>query len=426
MNDEYETALLGAILAGYPDIPSLMRIVSRGDFNLPRHADIWTACLAVHARGEQPNPLTVRDQMGSAANHLPKGPLYLAELSAPVPAQAPFYARKVRDLALRRQISDLGVRCQQLLLDDDAEPADLIERIRGWADNIRTGRGSRTVTAGEAFERVIDIAENGEPAALPTAWKVLDDLLGGWYPGQLIVIGGRPGKGKSILLENAATVAARHHGRRVLFVSMEMSEVELTQRTAAWTAGVNLTNLRRGGDAMTEQDWRKLRSAAATMTATPMDIHSESSLTVDQIRSVAWDTRQQARRNGEDLGLIVVDYLQLIQPRDRKLTRQQQLGEVSRGLKALAGEMGVPVIAAAQLSRDSSGRIPVLSDLRESGDIEQDADVVLLLHEVTEQDQHGKHTPTGELVVYVAKQRQGQLGEVSLYRYGHYGRLSAA
>lgn len=426
MITEYETALLGAVLAGYRDVPSLARMVTEPDFLQPRHGEIWLAALAVHNRGDVPDPLTVRDQLGSAANRLPGGPTYLTEFHVPVVIQAPFYASKVREASIKRQIAMVGAKFQQIVEDDDTTPDDMLIQARAWIENLDHIATVATVDITTALEQVIDVAQNGEQAATPTGWSDVNEIIGGWYPGQLIVVGARPGVGKSLLLENAATDVARNHKRRVLFVSLEMTAKEITQRTMAHTAGVPLTKIRAGQGALSDADWEKLNVASGVIGSTPITFKDTANQTMAEIRSAAWEENQRAIRNGEELGLVVIDYIQLIRPQDRKLPRQQQIGEITRSLKQLAKELQVPVLTAAQLNREApnrTGGLPILSDLREAGDIEQDADNVLFLHEEFVED-NGTKMPTGDVQVIVAKQRNGPLGTKRLRKYGHYARLA--
>lgn len=424
----YERELLGAVLNGYRDIPALTRIVDPTDFEAEPHEQVWRAVLAVHAMGEVPTPLTVRAKMGDLVARLgPKGPLFLVELTCRVPSQAPFLAERVREQAVRRQLHAFGAACLQQLAIQTRDPDDLVAEIRGWADRIKSRRIVELSTAASAIEQVIDTAQHGEAAATPTPWADVDDLIGGWYPGQLVVVGARPGVGKSIMLENAATFTARS-GRHVAFISLEMSAKELTQRTLAYTAKVELTRIRRGQDRLSETDWQFINNAVPQIASTPIVFYDRPAQTIDHIRAAAWETRQEATRRGAELGMVVVDYLQLITPRDRRVNRQQQVGEMSRGLKQLAKELEVPVLAGAQLNRAPAQRtsgVPMLSDLREAGDIEQDADVVILLHDETVDD-GGRQLPTGELQVVVAKNRQGPLGSRSLQKFGHYARITGA
>jgi replicative DNA helicase len=426
-HDEFESALIGAVLDGYRDVPALTRIVAPSDFRQSFHEAIWVAILAVHERGDLPTALTVMHQMGNRAHTmLPGGATYLTSLHNPgVGEQATFYAARVREQSIRRQIEGLGKRCVQLVGDLDRTPQEMLEEITAWAQQVEAYGGSEPQTMGAALEVVVDIAEHGEAAALSTPWPELSAVIDGWYPGQYITIASRPGVGKSIALENIATDIARTHKLPVLFISLEMSAAEITQRTLANTAGVPLRHLRSGS--VTEDEWNRINRCIPIIQGTPVEVIDQGHQTMASIRSSAMAAVQRAKRNGTRLGAVIVDYLQLVTPRDTKINRQQQVGEMTRAFKLLAKELQTPVIVAAQLNRQPTGRangLPVLSDLRESGDIEQDSDVVIFLHEeFLEVD--GRLEATGEIKVIIAKQRSGPLGTRVLRKYGAYSRLAS-
>ncbi len=427
MTDEFERALLGAVLAGYRDVRELTRTVNGSDFASPQHETIWQTALALHAEGKPTSPLEVMHAMGTEAHRLPSGATYLTDLQAPVVVQAPFYAQQVRDASIRRQIAGLGIRCQQIVRDVDTEPADLVARIRAWSDEIGTAPTRETSTVGDVLEKVIDIAQHGQPHGQPTPWAELTSLLRGWFPGQLVTFGARPGVGKTIALENVATHAARA-GDWVLFVSLEMSPEEVLLRTMAHTAGVDLSKLQRGNQWLSEHDWKSIERASGVIEETKIRFADQPSQTLASIRANVADLSQEAKRKGERLGMVVVDYIQLITATSKRgESRQQQLGAITRGLKLLAREFDVPVITAAQLNRAPMSRsnpMPMLSDLREAGDIEQDSNVVILMHEETVDD-GGQSVATGEIKLVVAKNRNGPRGTVTVQRWGHYAKLTA-
>ena len=420
---DYETALLGAVLRGYPDIAGLARTITHADFDQHRHGDIWQAVITVDRAGDVVDPLTVRAQLGSAVDKLPGGPLYLAELDAPTVASAPFYAAQVREKSVRRQVHGLGLRLQQRSEDLDAKPEDLVADVRRLADEISTPL--RHVDVASALEHVIDIAQHGEPASTPSPWPSLDELTGGFYPGQLITFGARPGVGKSIALENIGTHIARTTGKYIAYCSLEMTAAEVLQRTLAHTAGVDLTRLRRG--TCDDRDWTRISQSTDLIAQLPYRFQDFRPQTLTDIRAHARETAQEAKRVGKTLGAIIVDYVQLIKgtSTNRNMTRQQEVGEFTRDLKNLAGELQVPVITGAQLNRAGGNRasgIPLLSDLREAGDIEQDSDVVIFLHEEEVED-GGRLMKTGEIDLIVAKQRSGPTGTRRVRKAGHYARL---
>lgn len=419
---DYEQALLGAVLGGYADVHGLSLIVAPSDFAAPAHETIWRSILRVHVAGHQPTALRLYDDLGPDVEKFPGGSGYLSELQPPIEAAAEWYAEKVRAAAVLRQIDQLGIRCRQLAAQNADDEIDvLLDRIHEWSSKVQTRSTGRFTSPAQALELVIDQAQRGMAAAMPHPWRDLDELLAGWYPGQFAVVAARPGRGKSIVVENAATYVAKT-GRWVGYVSIEMTADELMQRTLANQAGVRLDRLRRGN--MSDQDWSSVQRVAGVLQQLPMGYYDAPTQTIADIRAAAWESAQEARRNHIELGLIVVDYLQLATPTDRKIPRHLQVDEVSRGLKKLAKELRVPVLAAAQLNRQSEARgRPMLSDLRESGSVEQDADVVILLHE-QEVEEGGKTILTGDVDVIVAKNRHGQLGVRSLHRYGEYGRIA--
>ena len=425
---DYEKALLGAILQGFKDIPALTRIVSGGDFYSPQHEWVWNAIVAVDATGGAVDSLAVYDKLGTQAGKLPTGHAYLSDLlTEGVPTSAEFYAEKVREAAVRRQIGRLGQRCQQMVSEsDDMDPADMIARIQQWAGEVKAGKRSKRVDLQATMERVIDIAEHGEALATPTPWPGMNNYIGGWHPGHLIIVAARPGVGKTMMLGNATTAVLRA-GRRVAFVSLEMTGTEVLQRFTADLHGIELDRLRHGRGNMNERAWQRLTAAHADIPALPLDLYDDRHQTLMDIRALAWESKREAQRCGQEMGLVVVDYLQLITARDLRLPRHLQVGEMSRGLKALAGELEVPVLAATQLNRQSearAGKVPMLSDIRESGDVEQDADLVILMHEQTVEDQ-GRTITTGDVDLIIAKWRHGAQGVVTVQKYGHFGRLAA-
>lgn len=429
---EDERALLGAILSGYRDLPKLARIITNPtqDFEIPGHEWIWNASLAVHADGNQPDANLVRMKLGNLAQRLPGGASYLLDLShdTPITFQAEQYAKAVHGHGVRRTLASLGAKLQQLTADQDADPDDILDRGRQWIDDqlgTRTNDGLTTVD--DALEQVIEITEKGQPGATVTPWPGLNDLIGGWHPGNLITIGARPGVGKSILLENAATHTARLGGR-VVFISLEMTAAEIMQRTVAHSAGVALSKVRNKIH-RDDPDLQRIAAAFDRIRSANMVYADRGTQTLADIRATGWEQKQAARRTGSELALIVVDYMQLITSHHQRLTRQQQVGEFSRGLKQLAKELSVPVLAAVQLNRGGEQRTnsrPVLSDIRESGDVEQDSDIVILLHEETIEEGSGHKIPSGDIDLIVAKNRHGATGYRTVQKWGKYARMTEA
>lgn len=416
MNDlEAERALLSVVLAGYPQFDDLANIVVPVDFDSIHHEQIWSACCAVAEAGNRVEPIAVRVAMGAAANKLPGGPTYLTDLLAEVTigAAAPTYAREVQAAAARRRMREAGTRITALA-ESNLDITDVAEQARATVDEAIQSRHTRRITRiADVMPKTLDIAEHGREHGLSTGWSDIDRFTQGLRPGRLIVVGARPGIGKSLMGTNLALNVAHQHNRAVLICSMEMDAVEVNQRILAAHASVNLTRLE-SGDVL-PNSWDSIAQHSAAILEMPIHIEDEPTQSVTSIRS----TIRDMTRNGEPPALVVVDYLQLMRTRDDgRKSRAEQIGELSRGLKIAAREFNTCVVAMAQVNREAAGRQdqkPRMSDLRESGSIEADADIVLLLHRLSDQ--------SNDIDVLVEKNRSGQRGKVELEIQGHYARL---
>lgn len=392
----HDEDLLGCILAGAD--PSDLDI-SPGDFYEPRNEAIFRACLAVADAGRRCDPQSVALALGPDVNRLPGGRVHLAELAeTAIPANARAFAAKVRTESERRGLVEIANR---ILAQSERDPADLLEDARGWLDRPTRVRKT-TVTMRDLLPAFIDRVERGGDPGLSTPWPDLDHHLHGLHPGRLYTVGGRPGGGKSVMLTNLAAHFAITHELGVYFATLEMPAQELVGRIVSAQAQVGQTNLLTGR--LSEADWEKIRNHHDEMSAMPLEVCDDSTQSLQSIRTGARDMKRRG-----PLGLVVVDYLQLMAPPDRKLSRQQQIGDLTRGLKRLAKELEVPVVTASQLRRppDSKAARPTMSDLRESGDIEADSDVIVLLHTPNEAE-------PWDLEAMVAKNRSGSKGPVRL------------
>lgn len=404
-----EAALLAALLTGHPAATEAFGIVASRDFYQPRNAAVWDACNAVWSAGQRIDPVTLPVPA--------KAKPYVVELmtSEGEPLLAVRYARKVADAAQRRRLVEVGVRIKHLAetAEDIAEAAEdaraAVDDAAATVTNEDTG-----VAAGQLLTETLDRIEAGEDDdALLTGWDDLDSVIGGLRAGQLAIVGARPSVGKSVIAANIATAAVKA-GRGVHFASLEMTRHEVMSRILAAEARVDLGRIMR--KQVNDDDWRRIGDKVSNILEWPLWIDDQGSQSLAQIRARA---RSTSRRF--DLGLIVVDYLQLIAPRDRRAPREQQVGENSEGLKALAKELGVPVLALAQVNRESAranDKRPLMSDLRESGRIEADADHVWLLHR---EDLVDPNAATGAIELHIAKNRNGPSGRtVELNFFGHY------
>lgn len=412
--NDAEARLLGAALAGYPELDDLLAAVEPDDFYRPHHAEVWTAIARVHHAGNRPDPVSVRLALSAAeVRHDPTVLVDLAQ-AVDIPASAPYYAEQVTTAAGLRRLQQAGTRLHQL----GGTHGDLDERreqARQAVDEATRGKHrTRARTMAELLPETIDHAQHGAAEVLSTGWPDLDRLIGGLAPGRLVVFGARPGVGKSIAGTNLALHFAGHHNHAVLIASMEMPENEVTQRLLSAYAGVNLTHLQQG--LTDEAAWNRVAARSAELLDMPITVDDTPGQTVTSIRKAVRD----AQRRRDDLALVVVDYLQLVAAPsdDRNATEAQKLGEVSRGLKLLARESGACVVAMVQVNREgtrhSDGR-PRMTDLRGSGAIEADADQVVLMHQPDDDE------PEVELIV--DKNRHGPKGQARLMVQGHYARL---
>lgn len=412
-----EMAVLGAAMSGYGDVGELLEMLDPADFYSPFHEQVWQAIARVHEAGQVPTPVSVRLALGEEGAKF--DPIRLVDMVsvAPVFAQAPWHAGQVLVASGKRKIGQAAARLHQLATSGSTDLEVLREEARQAVDDATQGRAlTEARTLAQVLPGVLDIAQHGRAKALGTGWPDVDRLIGGLAPGRLVVVGARPGIGKSLMGANLALHFAHNHQHAVLFASLEMDAEEVGQRLLANHARVNLTNLMEGRT--TSAEWEQIAPKAAEVEAMPLRILDDPAQTVTSIRREA----RKFQRQRDDLALIVVDYLQLMGTRERKnVNRAEALGEVSRGLKLLARESGACVVAMAQVNREAvksaEGR-PRISDLRESGAIEADADVVILLHQTDDM------RLTGDLEVIVDKNRHGPRGQATLRVYGHYARLA--
>lgn len=410
----YEQQLLGACMQG-GDVGAVAEIVNGRDFDAPVNEIVWNAILRTYSKGQTPNILTVIPEIPDIT-YLPlMNGVYLQELCASLDGtseSATWLAEQVVEQSVSRDIDSVQASLSQAKhegLSVDERRRIAIERLEALE---RRERQSKYATPGETLARVVDVAERGISGAIPTRWPDLDHAVSGWFPGQLITIGARPGAGKSIFAENCATQAALKQDLPVYFASLEMSSFELTQRTVANLAEVNLQALRNAS--MSERDWDRVNHNSALVSELKVWHADAAQQTVADIRAGV----KAMRRHFGKVGLVIVDYVQLLVGLDPRLTRQQQLGEATRALKRLARDEEVPVIILSQLRRsENPGKEPTMAELRESGDIENDSDVVILLHQPDPEDET-------KVLALVEKQRSGPKGvKVELVRRGWYARF---
>jgi len=416
---EAEQSVLGSILIDADAILKVADFLRPVDFYRSQHASIYTGMLSLHAQREPIDLVTLgddlrrRDELDAIG-----GPAYLATLmnSVPTAVHAEHYGRIVERKAVLRNLIGAAGKIAAVGYEEanDAEVAiDRAESILFEISQRRTDGGfeSLSILLGQAYDRLEYLHDHrGQIIGVPTGLKDLDALLGGLQPSDLIILAARPSVGKTSLALNVAQHAAIREGKKVGVFSLEMSKEQLALRLLSAESGINPRPLQTGF--VDETDWSKIARVMNDMATATMWIDDSPVLSVMELRTKA--RRLEAEQHGLDL--IIVDYLQLMQAStpSRDGNRVQEVSEISRGLKQLARELKVPVLALSQLSRGVEQRgsaEPRLSDLRESGSIEQDADVVIFLYRDGEQNMDADV----ELVkAKVAKHRNGPIGEVPL------------
>lgn len=413
-NPEAERALLGALLVAPQAADEVADHVRAADFYRNAHAVIWAAVMDLRDSGVRPDPVTVAANLDQSGQLLKVGGLpYLHTLmeSVPTATNAGFYAEQVADTARRRRILALGQRATQLAFES-GDVDELVDRVRTSVDELsEPGSDSGSSGIGDLAEAAL--VRYGQPVTtgLTTPWKDLNHCLnGGLRPGTLTIVGARPGQGKSIVGGQLCLHVAQGGGG-ALFMSLEMPEAEVTDRLISSLSRTNYSRILRHD--LEDGDWERVQMAVDKLSGLPLRIVDRPYLNLSAIRTLA----RAAANSDTGLDLIVVDYIQLMAPTDSRAPREQQVAAMSRGLKLLAKELMVPVVALAQLNRGSANRSdkrPTLTDLRESGQLEADADHALLLHLPEEEER------MGEIDMVIAKNRGGQMTTLTMAWAPHY------
>ena len=425
-----EQCVLGGMLLSKDAIADVVEILREGDFYRPAHATVFNAILDLYGRGEPADAVTTAAALANAGElGRVGGAAYLHTLisSVPTAANAAYYARIVSERAVLRRLVEAGTRIVQLGYGSAAGQGRDVDELVDLAQQVVYDVTERRVS--EDFAVLADMLQNtldeieavgaqsGVMTGVPTGFADLDRLLNGLHPGQLIVVAGRPGLGKSTAAMDFARCASVRHNLTSAIFSLEMSKVEIVTRLLAAEARVPLHVLRSGQ--LSDDDWTRLARRMGEISEAPLYVDDTPNMTLMEIRAKARRLRQR-----HDLRLVVVDYLQLMSSPKRVESRQQEVAELSRGLKLLAKEIECPVVAVSQLNRGPEQRTdkrPQLSDLRESGSIEQDADVVILLHR---DDYYDRESPrAGEADFIVAKHRNGPTDTVTVAAQLHFSRF---
>lgn len=423
-NIEAEKSLLGALLISDAAFPNVLEQLKAEDFYDPRHTDIFKGMTALYEHHRPIDLMTLTSELKSekTLKNIGGSP-YLTELTnfVPTSSHVDAYADLVAQAAMRRRLIKAGTDIVGAAYNDSTKIEDLV----GQAEKNLFEVSDKTIKSDyskledllvDAYDRIEELHRNkGALRGLKTGFRDLDSKTAGFQKGDLIIIGARPAMGKTTFAQNLAyNVATRNGGQKgVLFFSMEMAKNEIIDRMISDVGGVDAWKIRTGN--LSDEDFAQVGDALSEMSEVPLFLDDTSSMTILELRNKA---RRAAHDN--NISMVIVDYLQLLQGSDRYAgNRVQEVTEISRGLKTLARELEIPVIALAQLSRGVTGRDdprPVLSDLRESGSIEQDADLVMFLHRPDYYKQNNDDfVPTNITELILAKHRHGPVGKVELY-----------
>ncbi|OGG62539.1 replicative DNA helicase [Candidatus Kaiserbacteria bacterium RIFCSPHIGHO2_02_FULL_59_21] len=416
---ETERALLGALMLNQQAMYEVADVVSVDSFYAGKHRVIFDAMLSLYSKGEPIDVVTVsaklkeRKQLQEVG-----GAAYLSEVvgAAASPGSARHYAESVQTKFVLRSLIDAAAKINDLGFQEDREIEVLLDEAQAAIFSVSQAPMLRSFTAikeelAEAWERLEHLQKHESTLrGVPTGYPQLDSLLAGLQKSDLILLAARPSMGKTALALDIARLSATKHGTAVGIFSLEMSSQQLVDRMLAAQAGVNAWRLRTGR-IKKEDEFARLQEGMGTLAEAPIYIDDKPSSTVFSMRSVARRLKME-----KSLGLVIIDYLQLITPVHARATDSmvQQVTEISRSLKAMARELDVPVLALSQLSRAVETRRgrPRLSDLRDSGSLEQDSDVVMFIHRDDKMNENSDRPGIAEILV--EKHRNGPTGKIEL------------
>jgi len=421
-----EQSVLGGMLLSKDAVADVTGLLRPVDFYVPKHEVIYDAVLTLYAQGEPTDAITTTDQLRKTGDlQRAGGAEYLHTLTSIVPtaANAGFYAEIVAEKALLRRLVEAGTRITQMGYAGEGEAVDLVNSAQAEIYTV-TGADQAedyvplSLAVEAAFDEISKARDMpGGMLGVPTGFSELDAMTNGFAAGQMIIIAARPAMGKSTLALDVARHASVHADAPTVFFSLEMGRAEIAMRLLSAEASVPMQALRKGD--LDNRDYQKLAATQARISEKPLFIDDSPNLTLVEIRAKCRRLKQQY-----GLKMVVIDYLQLLSSGKKAESRQQEVSEFSRSLKLLSKELEVPVVALSQLNRASEQRadkMPAISDLRESGSLEQDADIVILLHREAAGDRDNPRA--GEADFILAKQRNGPTGTVTVAFQGHYSRF---
>jgi len=421
-----EQSVLGAMMISKEAIADVGEVLRGVDFYRPSHELIHDAIIDLYGRGEPADMVTVANELQRRGELQRVGGapyLHTIASSVPIAANASYYAEIVREKAILRRLVDAGTRIVQFGYAGEGDVDELVDQAQAEVYQVTDRRSSEDYAPlSEIMGGVLDEIEaigNREAGlyGVPTGFADLDELTNGLHAGQMIIVAARPGAGKSTLALDLCRAASIHNNLTAVFFSLEMTKSEISMRLLSAEARVPLNHIRNGN--MSDDDWNKVARKMGEVSSAPFFIDDSPNMTMMEIRSKARRLKQR-----HELRLVVIDYIQLMTSGKKVESRQLEVSEFSRQIKLLAKELEVPIIALSQLNRGPEQRAdkkPMLSDLRESGSLEQDSDMVILLHR---EDMYERESPrAGEADLIVAKHRNGPTRELTVSFQGHYSRF---
>ncbi len=418
---EAEKSVLGGIFLKPDSFGEVIGIIGRDDFYKVAHRYVFEAMSQCYSSQESIDPILIIDKLKKMGKYEEiGGDALLMDIIKGVPTAANllFYAKIIKEKALLRSLGEAGTKIVEMAYDgyDDADV--ILDKAEGLIFKIAENKESKDIinireAITEELKRLEVIVRNkGATTGISSGFTVFDEKTSGFHPSDLIILAARPSMGKTAFALNIALTMAAREEKGVLLFSLEMSSAQLLQRLLAIQSGIGLQKIRNGF--LTDDEWGKIGVACGQLSEAKIHIADTPSVNVLEIRSIARKLKAMGR-----LDAIIIDYLQLIKGTGRGDNRQQEISDISRALKGIARELDVPIIALSQLSRapeQRSDRRPMLSDLRESGAIEQDADMVVFLYR---DDYYNENTDEkGITEVIIGKQRNGPVGTVKL-RFFH-------
>ena len=423
---EAEQAVIGSMLIQPSCVADVLPVLKADDFYFPQNRTLYEAFVAMFTGGMTIDAVTLQEYLESHGQmEEVGGTAYLAQLVqiTPTAAHVLEYARIVSERSMLRSLGDIGAKITEMVTAGEGSPKDMLENAEQMVYDLRRGRESRdllpirTVLVDVMTDLESLYRNKGKLPGIPTGIEALDTYISGLNKSDLILLASRPGMGKTSFALNIAFNAAKQSGQAVAVFQLEMSREQLASRLLSSTASVPLQKLRSGD--LAGDEWNRIALATNLLSRQEIYIDDNPGITVAEMKS-------KCRRLGNRLGLVVIDYLQLMTGSKKYENRVTEVADISRSLKIMAKELNVPVLCCSQLSRATEQRAdkkPMLSDLRESGSIEQDADIVMFLYREDYYNKEAAEKDTAELII--AKNRHGSTDTLPLKWQGQYTRFGS-